>query len=391
MSSSSYPNGSNGPTGSAVAVVAVIQAAPVYLNLEQSLNRALDLIAEAARRRAQLVVFPESWLPGYPAWLDVCRDVAVAGYPPMKRLYAQLQENSVVVPGRVTEILGEAARRHQVTLVIGVQERVGGGVGRGTLFNTVLTFGPSGELLNRHRKLFPTFNEKLIWAQGDGQGLKVVETPIGRIGGSICAEHWMPLVRQTLHLGGEEIHVALWPAVGEMNQIASRHYAMEGRCFVIAAGGIMRASDLPRDLEPAAGQLENGQEYLLNGGSAVIGPDGQYVAGPTFGSEVILLARINLDRIREESLTLGSPGHFARPDLFDFQLREAPRREVARIEPVPVESMGEGPVEPISPAPSLSPINPLNQMEMLMPSGTDGAALRIIPSARVINFEAIEP
>lgn len=132
MSSSSYSTGSNGTSGSTVAVVAVIQAAPVYLNLEQSLNRALDLIAEAARRRAQLVVFPESWLPGYPAWLDVCRDVAVAGYPPMKRLYAQLQENSVVVPGRVTEILGEAARRHQVTLVIGVQERVGGGVGRGT-------------------------------------------------------------------------------------------------------------------------------------------------------------------------------------------------------------------------------------------------------------------
>lgn len=127
-----------------VAVVAVIQAAPIYLNLEQSLARAVDLIAEAARRQAHLVVFPELWLPGYPAWLDVCRDVSLAGYAPMKRLYARLQENSVSVPGRVTEVLSEASRRHQLTLVIGVQERVDGGSGRGTLYNTVLTFGPRG-------------------------------------------------------------------------------------------------------------------------------------------------------------------------------------------------------------------------------------------------------
>lgn len=367
-----------------MVVVAVIQAAPVYFNLEQSLNRALDLINEAARRRAQLVVFPESWLPGYPAWLDVCRDVAVAGHAPMKRLYAQLQENSLVIPGRVTDILGEAARRHQLSLVIGVQERVGAGAGRGTLYNTVLTFGPDGAILNRHRKLTPTFNEKLVWSPGDGTGMRVAETPIGRIGGSVGAEHWMPLVRQTLHLAGEEIHVALWPAVGEMSQIASRHYAMEGRCFVVAAGGIMRAGDLPRDLELTSGRTgETEPEFLLSGGSAVIGPDGQYVAGPTFGSEVILLARINLERIREESLTLGSPGHFSRPDLFDFQFREEPRREVARI-----ETATEEVIEPVPPV-ALS--TPVSQLEMLMPSGTDGAALRLIPSPRVINFEAIEP
>lgn len=367
-----------------MVVVAVIQAAPVYFNLEQSLNRALDLINEAARRRAQLVVFPESWLPGYPAWLDVCRDVAVAGHAPMKRLYAQLQENSVVVPGRVTDILGEAARRHRISLVIGVQERVGAGVGRGSLYDTVLTFGADGSILNRHRKLSPTFNEKLVWSPGDGAGMRVTETPIGRLGGSVGAEHWMPLVRQTLHLAGEEIHVALWPTVGEMNQIASRHYAMEGRCFVVAAGGIMRASDLPRDLELATGRNgEVGQDFLLNGGSAVIGPDGKYVAGPTFGSEVILLARINLERIREESLTLGVPGQFSRPDLFDFQLRENPHRDVART-----ETAMEEVVETVPP-PSLP--TPVSQLEMLMPSGTDGAALRLIPTPRVINFEAIEP
>jgi predicted amidohydrolase len=293
------------------------------MNLERSLARALDLIAEAAKRRAQLVVFPESWLPGYPAWLDVCRDVAVWDNQQMKRLYAQLHENSVVVPGKVTEALGEAAKRHNLTLVIGVQERVADGAGRGTLYNSVLTFGPDGELLNCHRKLVPTFNERLIWGQGDGSSLRSVETPIGRIGSLICWEHWMPLVRQKLHIDGEDIHVALWPSVKEMHQIASRQYAFEGRCFVVAAGGIMRYSDLPREFEPISSIQADDNEFILNGGSAVIGPDGQYVAGPSFGSEVIILARINLARIREESMTLDVTGHFNRPDLFDFRFKGA--------------------------------------------------------------------
>lgn len=310
-----------------IVVVAAVQAAPIYMNLERSLARAIELIAEAARRRSQLVVFPESWLPGYPAWLDTCRDVARWDHPPMKRLYSQLMDNSVVVPGPVTEELGEAARRHNLTLVMGVHERVNTGAGRGTIYNSILTFGPTGELLNVHRKLVPTFNERLIWGAGDGRGLKTVETPVGKIGGLICWEHWMPHARQALHIGGEDIHVALWPSVKEMHQIASRHYAFEGRCFVVAAGGIMRRSDLPAELELADNETGEDNELILNGGSAVIGPDGQYVAGPAFGSEVIILARINLERIREESLTLDVTGHFNRPDIFDFRLKEADSRK----------------------------------------------------------------
>ncbi len=326
---------------SSTAVVAAIQAAPYYLDLERSLRRAIDLIAEAADRRAQLVVFPESWLPGYPAWLDVCRDIAVWDYEPTKRLYAQLMENSVAVPSRETEALGDAARRGALTLVIGVHERVSEGPGRGTLYNSILTFGPTGELLNVHRKLVPTFTERLIWAQGDGAGLRVVETPAGRIGGLICWEHWMPLARQTLHVAGEDIHIALWPSVKEMYQIASRHYAFEGRCFVIAAGSIMRRGDLPRDFEIAGGLAGDGAEFILDGGSCVIGPDGRYVAGPTFGSEVIILARINLERIREESLTLDVTGHFDRPDLFDFHYKAgAPRSAYSGVPSLGIPSLG---------------------------------------------------
>jgi nitrilase len=326
---------------SSTAVVAAVQAAPYYLDLERSLRRAIDLIAEAAKRRAQLVVFPETWLPGYPAWLDVCRDIAVWDHEPTKRLYAQLIENSVAVPSRETEALGEAARRHNLTLVIGIHERVNDGPGRGTLYNSILTFAPTGEMLNVHRKLVPTFTERLIWAQGDGSGLRVVETPAGRIGGLICWEHWMPLARQTLHVAGEDIHVSLWPSVKEMYQIASRHYAFEGRCFVVAAGGIMRRGDLPREFEITGSLAGDDNEFILDGGSCVIGPDGLYVAGPTFCSEVIILARINLQRIREESLTLDVTGHFNRPDLFGFHYKTgASRAAYSGIPSLGIPSLG---------------------------------------------------
>lgn len=364
-----------------IAVVAAVQAAPIYLNLERSVSRALELIAEAAKRRAQLVVFPESWLPGYPAWLDNCRDVALWDHQPMKRLYSQLLENSVVVPGRVTDALAEAARRHNLTLVVGVHERVGEGAGRGTLYNSILTFSPTGELLNVHRKLVPTFNERLIWGQGDGSGLRTVETPVGRVGGLICWEHWMPHARQTLHIAGEDIHVALWPSVKEMHQIASRHYAFEGRCFVVAAGGIMRRSDLPAELEAGDSVPSDDSEFILNGGSAVIGPDGQYVAGPAFGSEVIILARINLERIREESMALDVTGHFNRPDLFDFHFKGANQKSgLMQTEFVPAmesEELIHSATEVLLP-PSTEII-----------SGNDSAPpLRVIKSPRPSSFDS---
>jgi nitrilase len=236
-------------------------------------------------------------------------------------VFAQLAEQSVVVPGPVTEALGNAAREHNLTLVIGVNERVLEGAGRGTLYNTVLTFGPDGTLLNHHRKLIPTFGERLIWGNGDGSTLQSLDTPAGRIGSLICWEHWMPLVRQTMHINGEDIHIALWPEIKAMYQIAARHYAFEGRCFVVSVGSIMRKQDLPRELEVIPAVAQSKSEFILGGGSAIIGPDGNYVAGPSFDAEVIILARINLERNREESMTLDVTGHYNRPDLFEFDYK----------------------------------------------------------------------
>ena len=296
--------------------VAAVQAAPVYLDLPASLAKAETLIAQAAAQGARLVVFPETWLPGYPAWLDCCRDVNLWDSPAVKQVYRRLVENSVVVPGPITEALGATARAHGIVLNMSVHERVAQGPGRGTLYNTMLTFDADGTLAHVHRKLMPTYTERLLWGQGDGQSLRAVDTQAGRVGGLICWEHWMPPARQRLHESGEDVHVAAWPQVKEMNLIASRHYAFEGRCFVVAAGAIMPARDLPAELEPADEFKDNPAALVLRGGSVIIGPDGAVLAGPVFDEEIILTAEIDLRRITEEQMTLDVTGHYARPDVF---------------------------------------------------------------------------
>jgi predicted amidohydrolase len=300
-----------------IVKVAAVQSAPVHLDLLATLEKTLRLVEEAASTGARFVVFPEAWLPGYPAWLDCCRDVALWDHPPMKRLYARLRDNSVVVPGPVTAALAESARRHEVALNVSCHERVEEGPGRGTLYNTMLTFGPDGALLNRHRKVMPTFSERLLWGGGDGSSLKAVATPQGRLGGLICWEHWMPLARHALHSSGEDVHVAAWPQVKEMNLVASRHYAFEGRCFVVACGATMRARDLPEELEPMDSLRGRPEAFVLSGGSAIIAPDGSVLAGPAWEEEAILTAELDMSRIAEESLTLDVTGHYHRPDLFD--------------------------------------------------------------------------
>jgi predicted amidohydrolase len=301
--------------------IAAIQSGPVYLDLARSVEKAQDLIAEAAKLSAKLVAFPETWLPGYPAWLDCSRDVALWDHEPTKKVYARLMENSVAVPGPVTDALGAAAREHQIVLNIGVHERVGEGAGRGTLYNTMLTFGSDGALANHHRKIMPTYTERLVWGMGDGSGLRAVNTEAGRVGGLICWEHWMPLARHALHLSGEDIHIAAWPQVKEMNLVASRHYAFEGRCFVVGVGAVMRARELPDELEPMESLRQNPDEFVLRGGSAIIAPDGSVLAGPVYDEEAILSAELDFARIREESLALDVTGHYSRPDIFEVKLK----------------------------------------------------------------------
>lgn len=295
--------------------VAIVQA-EVAPDLASGLAKTGTLVRQAASDGARLVALPETWIPGYPSWLDKCRDVALWNHPPVKAEYARMAANSVVVAGESGEALGAIAREAGVTLVIGVVERVEAGPGRGTLYNTLLTYTPDGTLANHHRKLMPTYTERMLWGAGDTNGLRAVDTPSGRVGGLVCWEHWMPLARQTMHDSSEDIHIAVWPSVDEMHQVASRHYAFEGRCFVLAAGSLLKTSALPPDLEV---HPERRTEWALRGGSMIVAPDGSVLAGPVFEREAIVTAELDFEHVRRESMTLDVTGHYARPDCFEFR------------------------------------------------------------------------
>jgi nitrilase len=323
---------------SPVVRVAAVQASPVFLNQEATVEKAVRLIEEAAGRGAHLVVFPETWIPGYPVWAS--RIPAWREHPLGQRLFVRLYRNAVEVPSPAVETLCRAASTAGVYVVMGINERERE-FGRGTLYNTILFIGRDGRLLGKHRKLMPTFHERTIWGVGDGSGLRVYETEVGRLGGLICWEHWMPLAGYALWAQGEQVHAALWPwpapygpgsPEGEMLQVANRHYAYQGRCFVIAACAWLTRGDLPADFEVGE-QARQWEEVLLVGGSAIIAPNGRYLAGPLYEGEGILYADLPMDEIPARKQSLDVVGHYARPDIFQVTVNRSPLAPVTFREP----------------------------------------------------------
>ncbi len=304
--------------------VAIAQAR-VPSDLPSALDRIEAEARAAANEGVKVLSFGETWVGGYPIWLDYCPGAALWGHEPTQAVFERLRENSLVIPSNESARLARLAGELGLTLVLGVNERVDSGPGRGTLYNSLLTFGPEGTLRNHHRKLVPTYTEKLIWGQGDADGLRVIKTPEARIGGLICWEHWMPLPRQVMHDQAEDIHIAVWPEVSEAHQLGSRHYAFEGRCFVLASGLIARVEDLPPELPPLPELADDPQRLLKRGGSAVIGPNGNYLAGPLFDEERLLIADLDLKAIDRESMTLDVSGHYARPELFSLHVAQGRR------------------------------------------------------------------
>lgn len=307
--------------------IAIIQASPVYLDLAKSLEKMEMYIKEAATKGAEMIVFGETWLCGYPSWLDHCPYIAIWDHEPTKEVFLKMLRTGVEVPSVTTIQIGKWAKQYKVTIMVGANEVVSKGKGNGTIYNSLLLFDSHGKLVNHHRKLMPTYTEKMLYGHGDGQGLKTVDTGFGEIGGLICWEHWMPLSRQAMHNEKEVIHVAVWPCVFERHQIASRHYAFEGRCFVIAAGQILRVKDMPEELALPDHLKDQPEHFMLNGGSCVIGPDGNYLMEPQFDVEGVLLCEIkDLDRVYKERMTLDVTGHYQRLDVFDFKVKETDYR-----------------------------------------------------------------
>ncbi|MFK7935597.1 MAG: carbon-nitrogen hydrolase family protein [Saprospiraceae bacterium] len=301
--------------------IAIIQESPVYLQLKWSLEKAESLIQRAAAEKVDLIVFGETWLTGYPAWLDICPNVALWDHEPTKEVFAKMHANSISVPSAETDLIGKWARQYGVTIVMGCNEVIKSGIGQGTIFNSILTFNNEGQLVNHHRKLMPTYTEKLLYSTGDGAGLKTVDTPFGKLGSLICWEHWMPLTRQAMHNEGEIVHLALWPAVVDRHIWASRHYAFEGRCFVVAVGQILRVRDLPTELDLPEKLDGKPDEMILNGGSCIFDPSGHFVLQPQYNREDIIIAEIpDLAKATRERMTLDVTGHYQRPDVFDLQV-----------------------------------------------------------------------
>lgn len=298
--------------------VAVVQAAPVPLDFQAGIEKAVRLARAAIDKGARVVAFGETFLGGYPLWLDEAPGAALWDHPGTKALHAIMLEQAVVANDERLLPLQELADASGAAISIGAHERV-----RRSLVNNQLTFRPGLPVLD-HRKLVPTHGERLIWARGDGSTLGVHQAEWGRLGTLICWEHWMPLARAVMHNLGEDVHVAAWPMVRESHAIASRHYAMEGRCFVLAAGLVQVKDDLLDGLERVGGSAEARElleaipgEVLNKGGSLIAAPDTRVIAQAGEGEET-LLAELDLGEVGAGLTNLDTDGHYARPDVFEL-------------------------------------------------------------------------
>jgi nitrilase len=288
--------------------VACAQVEPVLFDREATIGRIAEVAAESAAGGAQLVLFPEAFVPAYPSnrWVRF-----LAAGDEGKQVYARLARESVEVPGEASDRIGAIAREHRLWLAVGANELSGG-----TIYNALLIYGPDGELALHHRKLMPTNHERLVWGLGDGHGLEAVETDMGRIGGLICWENLMPLARFALYESGVEIYLAPTADDTEDWHDSIKHIARESRAFVLSCCVFQRASSYPDDVP-----LAEGDELLGRGGSAILGPDGRYLAGPLWDEEGILHAELDPELLYEQRQRFDPAGHYHRPDVLSLKVR----------------------------------------------------------------------
>jgi len=305
------------------SVVAVVQAAPIVFDRERTLEKVRDLAADAARQGAQVVLFPEAFVSCYPKGSTFG---SVVGTRTMegRTEYERYWNSAVDVPGPAVDFLSGVARSNKIHLVIGVIERDGG-----TLYCCVLFFAPDGKFLGKHRKLMPTGCERLIWGFGDGSTMPVFDTPHGRLGSVICWENYMPLMRAAMYAKGVEIWCA--PTADSRDSwIASmQHIAIEGRCFVLSCNQFTRRSDYPADFPCTLG--DDPQTIISRGGSCIVNPFGEIIAGPNFEGEAILLATIDRAQILRGKFDFDATGHYARPDVFKLIVDERRKPPVATV------------------------------------------------------------
>ncbi|MCS7459832.1 carbon-nitrogen hydrolase family protein [Paenibacillus doosanensis] len=299
--------------------VAVVQAAPILFDKQSAMDKIMQMTKEAARQGAELIVFPEVFIPGYPRGLSFGARVGSRTSDGRKD-WQRYWESAIDIPGEETALLGELAKELSVYLAIGVVER-DREFSTGTLYNSIVYIGPEGEVLGKHRKLVPTGSERLLWGQGDGSTLTVIDTPFGKIGGLICWENYMPLARAAMYAKGIDILLAPTADARDTWQATIRHIACEGRCYVIACNQFATKASYPADLS-CYDDIEGDDDVLSRGGSAVVGPLGEYIAQPLYHQEGILLAVLDRSLITQSRFDFDAVGHYSRPDVFQLIVNE---------------------------------------------------------------------
>ncbi len=301
--------------------VAIIQTPPVLLDIEASMENAIVALHKAAEVGAKLAVFPEAYLPGYPAWAWRLRpggDMRLS-----VTIHERLSRNAVDIDGGDLAPLCNAARDTGMTVVMGMSE-IDSEFSGGTLFNTVVLIGPDGTILNRHRKLIPTNPERMVWGRGDARGLRVVDTPVGRIGMLICWENYMPLSRYALYAQKMEILVSPTWDCSDRWQATMRHIATEGGCWVVSLATALKGDDIPDDFPGREQLFGDPDEWICDGDAMLVAPFAAVTAGPLHRSNDILYGEIDTDRVALARRTLDVTGHYSRPDLFSLHVDRRP-------------------------------------------------------------------
>jgi nitrilase len=313
--------------------IGLAQIAPVWLDRTRTLDKVVDVIDQAAARQCRLVAFGEAFVPGYPFWIEHT-DGARFNAPLQKAIHAHYIQQAVQIEADYLEAVCAAAARHRIAIYLGCIERPADRGGH-SLYCALAYIDAEGRIASVHRKLMPTYEERLTWAPGDGHGLRVHRLGAFTVGGLNCWENWMPLPRAALYAQGEDLHVAVWPGGIHNTSQITRFIAQEARSYVMSVSGLMRRDDIPLDIPHRDAILANCPPVLANGGSCLAGPDGAWVIEPLTEREELLVATIDQRRVREERYNFDPAGHYARPDVTRLVLDRRRQSTLEIVEPRP--------------------------------------------------------
>jgi nitrilase len=301
--------------------VGLAQIAPVWLNREKTLAKVIGQVEQAAAKGCRLVAFGEALVPGYPFWIERT-DGARFNDPVQKEIHAHYSDQAVRIEAGHLDRLCRMAAKKRMAVVLGCIERPADRGGH-SLYCALVYIDPDGRIASIHRKLMPTYEERLTWSPGDGHGLRVHRLGAFTVGGLNCWENWMPLARAALYGQGEDLHVAVWPGSRRNTEDITRFIAKEGRAFVMSVSGLMRKADIPADTPHRDLILADVPEVLANGGSCLASPDGEWVIQPVVDKEALVVARLEPGRVREERQNFDPSGHYARPDVVQLTVHRA--------------------------------------------------------------------